>query len=101
MESSLLLKQSGPERDDATAPYDVIFKGQMTVRQFIDYVVNLKEWGYIGIYNPAVDPFFGDPKCEYRYARLIGELPNEIMDCIITKASASGGWSRMDYILTI
>lgn len=99
--SRLDFSQTGPTRGDCTAPYSVTFEKPMTVRSLVSEVVsNERDWGYIGIKNEK-EPFFGDPCCEYRWGRLLTELPPEIMDRNIEAISANGGWTRMDYILTL
>lgn len=88
------------------APYKVIFLEKCTVREFVEYVLNTtNDWGYIGIYNPEENPFFGYPNIEYAVGRLkegstIRDF-GELLDKSVTKATASGGWSRMDYILYV
>ena len=89
-----------------TAPYKVIILGKCTVREFVQYILNTNnEWGYIGIYNPEKNPFFGDPHIEYSYSKLkegsIIEDLGEFLDKPVIKATADGGWSRMDYILHV
>ena len=89
-----------------TAPYKVILHEKCTVREFVEYVLDTKdEWGYIGIYNPEKGPFFGYPNIEYSHGKLkagsIIEDFGEFLDKPVVKATAEGGWSRMDYILYI
>lgn len=45
------LRQSGPDRSDATAPYEVLFPKEYTVDQFLRDVLENRsdEWGYIRI----------------------------------------------------
>lgn len=94
------LHQIRPEGSDCTAPYDVELNGEYTVEQFVkDVLLNNREWGYIGIDNGSA--IFGDPKCEYRYGTLTSRLPDEYLKLRVVAASAHGGWSRMDYILTV
>lgn len=94
-------RQCGPECGDCTAPYDIVFYKKYTVREFIQEVLTRKEWGRIGIYNPKENPFFGSPCCEYRHDQLKSHLPENLMDKTIKSASASGGWTLMNYILTL
>lgn len=96
------LRAIGPTCGDETTPYEVIFNESMTVREFSDYVLTLNEWGCIGIYNPDARSFFGDPQRWYHQDKWdSGPLPENIMDKTIKKAYASGGWSRMNYMLTL
>lgn len=95
------LKQTGPEAGDCTAPYDVILDKPYTVREFISAVLTERtdDWGYIGINNHR--SFFGSPKMEYK--RGVGEYEplKDFYDKPVKEATASGGWSRMDYLLTV
>ena len=89
-----------------TAPYNIVLHKKCTVREFVEYVLNTKDdWGYIGIYNPERNPFFGYPNIQYSCGILkagsIVEDFGEFLDKPVTKATASGGWSRMDYILYV
>lgn len=98
------LVPNGPVCGDGIASYIARFFEQMTVKEFIQSVLTGKpdEWGYIGIYDiyhPTL--IFGHPLCEYKWGKLISQLPEELMDKVILSAKASGGWSRMDYILKI
>lgn len=94
--------QTGPTAGDETAPYDVILDKTYTVQEFINTVITKLsgEWGYIGVKNPK-DPFFGEPHCEYKWGKLLSSMPDDILTKTIRSAKASGGWSRMDYILVL
>ena len=88
------------------APYKVILLEKCTVREFVEYILNTtNDWGYIGVYNPEKGPFFGWPNIEYSCGRLkagsIIEDFEEFLDKPVNKATASGGWSRMDYIIYV
>lgn len=92
------LKQAGREGGDCTAPYDVILDKEYTVKEFVETVVSRDgEWGYIGI--AAKGSIFGDPHCEYKWGKLLYDLPEEIHNKKVISAKAHGGWSRMDYRL--
>lgn len=100
------LIQSTPESGDCTCGYKVLLDKEYTVKEFVDTVLTEKnkEWGYIGIYNPS--DFFGRTSgnlcIEYRYGKITTEnFGNDILNKKIMSVSASGGWSRMDYILHI
>lgn len=93
------LHGAGRERGDCTAPYHVELDKVYTVDEFVHTVLTRKEWGYIGIYCKGT--IFGEPKCEYRYDKLLYALPDDVLDKKIVKAEADGGWSRMDYLLWI
>ena len=97
---SLELRQIGRAGSDCTAPYEVIIHGKCTVREFVECVLtHHKEWGYIGISDGSI---FGNPRIEYARGTITTENTlKDIKDYIVVKALASGGWSRMDYLLTI
>ena len=94
------LVQIRPEGSDCTAPYGVQLNGDYTVEQFInDVLLDEREFGYIGIYNGK--SVFGDPRCEYRFGEIISTMDEKFLNMRVTSATASGGWGRMDYILTV
>ena len=94
------LRQLRPEGGDCTAPYEVDLGGEYTVGDFIrDVLIDDREWGYIGIYNGK--DIFGNPNCEYSHGELKTTLPDDFLGMKIVNATASGGWSRMDYLLTV
>jgi len=110
------LRQSGSERGDCTAPYEVIFEltnKHPTVNQFLKDVISRKrDWGRIKIspnqsyktvwdlisYHEEVDTL------EYRW----GEWGKDY-DIFVEKygnqkiksATADGGWSFMDYVILL
>lgn len=93
------LYSAGKVRGDCTAPYDVELDKEYTVNEFVQTVLTRKEWGYIGIYCHGT--FFGEPKCEYKYDKLLYTLPDNVLNKKVIKVKADGGWSRMDYLLWI
>lgn len=96
------LTQTSETFGDCTALYSVELSKPYTVKEFIKEVLKRKEWGYIGIENRFGESIFGDPNCEYKGKTIITEnLPEEILSQPIKKVRASGGWSRMDYIIEI
>lgn len=102
------LIEDSPVRSDCTQDFKVELDRQYTVREFIETVLAERkdEWGHIGIKDGhpmltrSATPF-GNPSCEYRSGSLLTNMPDRILDETIVKASASGGWTRMDYILEI
>lgn len=96
------LTQSGPERGDCSAPYVITLNKSYTVREFIDEVLanRTDEWGTIGI-RDNIPWSKGTPQCEYRKGRLITNMPDEVMDKKIQNITADGGWSNMDYLITL
>ena len=73
---------------------------ECSVGEFIDSVLKRNEWGYIGIKNHR--HIFGSPNCKYRRDKIVNtEFTEEYLYRKVATVSASGGWSRMDYILTL
>ena len=78
--------------------YSIKLNKICTVKEFIDDVLtNVNEWGYIGINNNF--NIFGDPYCAYGDGKLLSDMPSNILNKKVVKATATGGWTRMDYIL--
>ena len=72
------LKQSSAVRGDETASYSVELEKQYTVNDLInEALAKSGEWGYIGISCP--NTIFGHPKCEYKWGKLISNLPEEYL----------------------
>lgn len=93
------LIQLRAEGSDCTAPYGVELNDAYTVEEFIhDILLNKGEWGYIGINDGR--SVFGDPSCKYSHGELKSSLPPEYLKLKVVSAKASGGWSRMDYLIT-
>lgn len=86
-------KRTASTGGDETAPYDVIFDRQYTVREFIDYVLTRREWGYIY--------FKGGPHCRYRGSLLLSAIPDEYMEAGIESVKAASCWPRIDYRIEI
>jgi len=96
------LKQTSETFGDCTALYSVEMTKPYTVKEFIQEVLTKKEWGYIGIFDEDQAWFqSGNPRCEYKGSKLITEMPEEVLNEIVLEAKAHGGWSNMDYKLSI
>ena len=74
-----------------TAPYDVIFDREYTVREFIEYILTRNEWGNIR--------FIGGSSYGYRQNQLLYPIPDRYMETRIASVKAAGGWSNMDYLI--
>jgi hypothetical protein len=91
--------QTGKTSGDETTPYTVSLNKECTVGEFIDCVLKRNEWGYIGL--KSYGHIFGSPNCEYRGDKIVKtEFTDEILSQKVLTVSASGGWSRMDYLIT-
>lgn len=71
---------------DETAPYDVIFDREYTVREFIEYILTRNEWGNIR--------FIGGSSYGYRQNQLLYPIPDRYMETRIASVKAAGGWSN-------
>lgn len=96
------LTQNTPTGGDCTAGYVVTLDKEYTVEELIKEVLTRNQWGYIGIYNEGQALFErGTPNCEYRQDRLVTEMQKEVLPMKIKSVMASGGWSRMDYVIRL
>lgn len=98
----LKLKQLHPAGEDCTAPYSVEMSKNCTVQEFVECVLEQfsDEWGYIGIEHGR--SIFGKPCIEYKYGKITTENRlKDVGNANVMKATSIGGWSRMDYLLTI
>lgn len=93
--------RTGGPYGDCTCDYDIKLDKEYTVAEFVKTVLENKpdEWGYIGIWRSKT--IFGDPTCRYDYGKLRSTLPDDILDKKIRSVDASGGWTRMDYLLVL
>ena len=92
--------QTGKTSRDETTPYMVSLNKECSVGEFIDSVLKRDEWGYIGIRSHG--HIFGSPNCEYRRDKIVNtEFTEEYLSRKVATVSAYGGWTRMDYILTL
>lgn len=92
----------GKTYGDATSEY-IIETSCKTVREFIDeyLATHPKEWGSFGIKSQE-NPFFGNPKTEFKYGRIIDEgLPEWALNSPIKSVVGSGGWSLSSFIFEI
>jgi hypothetical protein len=93
--------QTSRVRGDETASYAVSNYKAKTVREFVDEVIlNEREWGYIKVVVKGVS-WLSYPECEYRWGKLLSTLPAQYLDKEITNVEGDGGWSRMDYYISV
>jgi len=91
------LREAGPTAGDCTAPYDVTFHRECTVQEFIDEVLKQREWGFINICD-----CHNSSNIYYENDKIVsGNFDTDLLNARIKKATAHGGWSRMDYWLDI
>lgn len=97
------LIQSTRTAGDSTAGYKVILDKEYTLREFIDAVLtNKDEWGYIRVVKRDC-AWYNYPRFSYYYGEIPGEpnLPEEVYGYKVKSVTASGGWTRMDYVVTL
>lgn len=86
---------------DCTSIYDVILNKEYTVKEFINDMLKALpgEWGAFII--RAKDYPFGKEQSEYRYGKLLTTFSEETLNSKIKCIEAQGGWSLMDYNITL
>ena len=92
-----------PKSLDCTADYKVTLDKEYTLQEFIDAVLsNEREWGYISVAKRDC-ALYNYPAFSYRYGEIYGEpnLPEEVYGYKVKSVTASGGWPRIDYIVTL
>lgn len=96
------LSRRTPVGGDCTCGYNVTFDGEYTVGEFLEEVLckRSKEWGYIVVLSNQHQK--ETDYCSYSLGELTEDLHNaNLKDSKITSATASGGYSRMDFTLYI
>lgn len=91
----------GSTGGDETRPYYIHFKRNFTVKEFLDRVLNLKEWGYVTVRLPGTKYSDYLDRLEYRWDEIITGDLSKYYDKEIKYASGGGGWSRSDYDLEL
>ena len=101
MKEIKLIYKSGPFGDECSL-YNVQIEEKTTVKDIIDFALNRKEeWGDIYINNKKL--------FEYRHGELLlhdnlikyGIQPDSEKKKIVKNVIAYGGWSAMDYHITV
>ena len=95
----------GPTGGDETAPYGVMLKRKCTLKEFIEAVIEKypDEWGHFDIRtdNWKKAKFGQLSSVSYSHGTLDRNLkiPKVFEETYVKEVNASGGWSRMDYII--
>jgi hypothetical protein len=97
-------------RGDETQSFDVTDYKATTVGEFVGEVLSgngKKEWGYfefIRVKPHKVGKWEIPPewkKYEYKRGELLETIPYDLFKCRIKNVTGDGGWSRMDYCITL
>ena len=86
---------------DCTAPYEVTEYEAKSAADFIREVIRKypSEWGDFEINGGDGTPFFRYKRVRYKQGELLDEIPEGWSNVEIDRITASGGWSRMDYLI--
>lgn len=92
------LRSIGPMGSDCTGPYAVELQKEATVQEFIDAVVaDTTEWGQITVHTEGSHK---RPFALFKHGAIdIQNGMKEVLGNTVKHARASGGWTRMDYVL--
>ena len=80
----------------------------ITVQELCNYILsNDREWGHIGIACPRT--IYGNPNVHYYHGKYVDDntnpidftFPPHIANAIVKRINWSGGWSSVNWILTI
>ena len=100
--------QIGETSRDCTANYKIKLDKKYTVREFISYVLTREEWGdiYIERFSSTAvtnskNYFQAEDSIEYKKNLVSRDFAEEYNDLYIKEVYSFGGWSRMDYYLTL
>lgn len=86
------LKQITRTFGDETAGYSVTLDKEYTVSELFNEILSKKsDWGYFTVK--------GSISSEYRWGNIISNIKQEDSEKKVLSVSASGGWSRMDYVI--
>lgn len=89
---------------DCTAGYRVDLDKEYTLQEFIDAILTNKkdDWGEIKIAKRNC-AWYLYPHIDYRYGDVISHpnIPEEAFGYKVKSATARGGWSVMDYFITL
>lgn len=91
----------GPTGSDCTAPYNVKLDRDYTLNEFLGEILRQHpdEWGEFRIFIEGKQGICAS--VDYKYGRVKGRIPFELLDMPVKSSSAHGGWSSMDYVIRI
>ena len=98
------LIQCTPTGYDCTVGYRVNLDKEYTLQEFIDAILTNKkdEWGGIKIVKRNC-PWYSRPCIDYKYGNITNKpnIPEKVFSYKVKSVTAHGGWSSMDYIVTL
>lgn len=99
------LRQSGPIGGDETAMHSVNFDNPHelhTIGQFMDDLLkgHSGDWGSVEV-RGSTRPGYTVVSLSYSHGHTEEQFADEILKQEIKSISASGGWSRMDYLIFV
>lgn len=99
-----LILQHMPTGCSCTAEYRVDLDKEYTLYEFIDAILTNKkdEWGEIKIAKRNC-PWWHYPRIDYRYGNITSKpnIPEKVFGYKVKSATARGGWTTMDYFVTL
>lgn len=91
----LVFKQNGMTSGDCTTPYVVKTNRDCNVNELLKKILSRGEWGNIGIKGRGIS-------VEYKGDEIKkGFFDDDILNCKVKDIIASGGYSNMNYFITI
>lgn len=95
MAKGIELKHKGGPYGDECSDYEFETATLMTLKEFVETVAsNKKEWGYIRT------SYFGKTLADYSHGEITYHT-DDLDRLVVPKGYASGGWTRMDYIIDL
>lgn len=106
MENFFKFNLTGGPCSDETSCYEaVVLKENATVQDLINHIIQdcTGEWGYIDLKDKDCPWYSSTYRLEYRWGKIVSDnIPDSYKNIPLPpKLKASGGWSRMDYIIPI
>lgn len=95
---------TGGPYGDCTSNYKVIIHNKpLTFKNFVDEVLQRNnEWGEIRLGKSWIDCIGATKSIEYSKGQILkDDLLAEYSDCEVLEIKANGGWSKMDYYVSL